>query len=148
MILIPKKCFHMCRFYTSKWAKKAFWILKSKLRANISIWCASVQYCELIPFLRYTLLIGRPPFETNSLKETYSRIKKCEYKIPSTSQISNSAIKIIQATLQPDPKCRPKVEELLNSEFLTSGTYLGIYLSKENVSHINDHKCVSSCMDV
>jgi polo-like kinase 1 len=64
----------------------------------------------MIPFRRYTLLIGRPPFETNSLKETYSWIKKCEYKIPPTSQVSNSAIRIIRATLQPDPKCRPKVE--------------------------------------
>lgn len=122
------KCFHICRYYTIKCVKKAFLILKSQLRSNISFQCASVQYCGLIPFLRYTLLIGRPPFETNSLKETYSRIKKCEYKIPASSQISNSAIKIIRATLQPDPKCRPKVEELLNSEFLTSGTYLCNYL--------------------
>lgn len=30
--------------------------------------------------IMYTLLIGKPPFETNSLKETYSRIKKCEYR--------------------------------------------------------------------
>lgn len=30
--------------------------------------------------IMYTLLIGRPPFETNSLKETYSRIKKCDYR--------------------------------------------------------------------
>ncbi|PNF37082.1 hypothetical protein B7P43_G08090, partial [Cryptotermes secundus] len=68
----------------------------------------------------YTLLIGKPPFETNSLPETYSRIKRCEYKIPASSQISSSAIKMIRATLQLDPKCRPKVEELLNSEFFTS----------------------------
>lgn len=30
--------------------------------------------------IMYTLLMGRPPFETSSLKETYSRIKKCDYK--------------------------------------------------------------------
>lgn len=30
--------------------------------------------------IMYTLLLGKPPFETNSLKETYSRIKKCDYK--------------------------------------------------------------------
>lgn len=30
--------------------------------------------------IMYTLLIGHPPFETNSLKETYAKIKKCEYK--------------------------------------------------------------------
>ncbi|XP_069689709.1 serine/threonine-protein kinase polo [Periplaneta americana] len=69
----------------------------------------------------YTLLIGKPPFETSSLKETYSRIKRCEYKIPPSSQISVPAAKMIRATLQPDPKCRPKVEDLLNNEFFTSG---------------------------
>jgi serine/threonine protein kinase len=73
-------------------------------------------------------LIGKPPFETSSLKETYSRIKRCEYKIPPTTQISSSAVKLIRATLQSDPKCRPKVEELLNSEFFTSGMNACIYL--------------------
>lgn len=28
----------------------------------------------------YTLLVGQPPFETKTLKDTYQRIKKCEYK--------------------------------------------------------------------
>ena len=32
--------------------------------------------------IMYTMLVGKPPFETNSLKETYSKIKKCEYIIP------------------------------------------------------------------
>lgn len=31
---------------------------------------------------RYTLLVGKPPFETSCLKETYLRIKKNEYSIP------------------------------------------------------------------
>lgn len=30
--------------------------------------------------IMYTLLVGKPPFETSSLKETYARIKKCEYR--------------------------------------------------------------------
>lgn len=28
----------------------------------------------------YTLLVGQPPFETKTLRDTYSRIKKCDYK--------------------------------------------------------------------
>ena len=32
--------------------------------------------------IMYTLLVGKPPFETTSLKETYKRIKMCEYIIP------------------------------------------------------------------
>lgn len=30
--------------------------------------------------IMYTLLIGKPPFETRSLKETYSKIKRCDYQ--------------------------------------------------------------------
>lgn len=30
--------------------------------------------------IMYTLLVGKPPFETSSLKETYDRIRKCDYK--------------------------------------------------------------------
>ncbi|KAJ9579498.1 hypothetical protein L9F63_004846, partial [Diploptera punctata] len=71
--------------------------------------------------IMYTLLFGKPPFETRSLKETYARIKKCEYRIPTSMQISPQAIKMIKDSLQSDPKRRPKVEDLLNNEFFTSG---------------------------
>lgn len=30
--------------------------------------------------IMYTLLLGRPPFETKTLKDTYAKIKKCDYK--------------------------------------------------------------------
>ncbi|GBP13006.1 hypothetical protein EVAR_79340_1 [Eumeta japonica] len=29
--------------------------------------------------IMYTLLVGKPPFETSTLKDTYKRIKQCEY---------------------------------------------------------------------
>ena len=32
--------------------------------------------------IAYALLFGRPPFETNEVKLTYSRIKNCEYNFP------------------------------------------------------------------
>jgi len=35
--------------------------------------------------IRYTLLVGKPPFETSCLKETYIRIKKNEYTVPRVS---------------------------------------------------------------
>ena len=38
--------------------------------------------------IMYTLLVGKPPFETTSLKETYKRIKMCEYIIPGKLIIS------------------------------------------------------------
>ncbi|XP_047107046.1 serine/threonine-protein kinase polo [Schistocerca piceifrons] len=71
--------------------------------------------------IMYTLLIGKPPFETSSLKETYSRIKRCEYYLPSQAKISKSAAKLIRQMLQPDPKSRPKISEIPLAEFFTDG---------------------------
>ncbi|KAJ3657246.1 hypothetical protein Zmor_016258 [Zophobas morio] len=69
--------------------------------------------------IMYTLLSGRPPFESSSLKETYSRIKKCQYKI--TGNISASAKQMIMTMLQPDPKSRPNVNQLMVHDFLVNG---------------------------
>lgn len=63
----------------------------------------------------YTLLVGKPPFETSSLKDTYSRIKRNEYRIPST--ISRDARNLIQKLLQSDPKHRPTTENILTDPF-------------------------------
>ena len=46
----------------------------------------------------YTLLVGRPPFETQTLKDTYARIKRNEYHIP--SRIGQSAKNLIARLLQ------------------------------------------------
>jgi polo-like kinase 1 len=39
----------------------------------------------------YTLLIGKPPFETNDVKATYKKIKLNQYCFPDNVQISNEA---------------------------------------------------------
>ncbi|CAM5142588.1 unnamed protein product [Eretmochelys imbricata] len=69
--------------------------------------------------IMYTLLVGKPPFETSCLKETYIRIKKNEYNIP--KHINPVAANLIQKMLRSDPATRPTIDELLNDEFFTSG---------------------------
>uniref|UniRef100_A0A8C2S986 Serine/threonine-protein kinase PLK1 n=1 Tax=Capra hircus TaxID=9925 RepID=A0A8C2S986_CAPHI len=69
--------------------------------------------------IMYTLLVGKPPFETSCLKETYLRIKNNEYSIP--KHINPVASSLIKKMLQPDPSARPTIHELLNDEFFTSG---------------------------
>ncbi|XP_030339137.1 serine/threonine-protein kinase PLK1 [Strigops habroptila] len=69
--------------------------------------------------ITYTLLVGKPPFETPSLKETYIRIKKNQYTIP--KHINPVAANLIQKMLRSDPATRPTIDELLNDEFFTSG---------------------------
>jgi len=67
----------------------------------------------------YTLLVGKPPFETQSLKDTYSRIKRNEYHIP--SKIGPLARNLITRLLQHDPTKRPTVAQILQDDFMTMG---------------------------
>lgn len=68
---------------------------------------------------RYTLLVGKPPFETSCLKDTYTRIKKNEYHIP--SKISVQARNLITKLLRADPSQRPGMDQIIEDEFFTSG---------------------------
>nr|CDJ97580.1 Serine threonine protein kinase-related and POLO box domain containing protein [Haemonchus contortus] len=67
----------------------------------------------------YTLLFGRPPFETKSLKETYSRIKMNQYRVPSSA--GQTVSHLIQNLLAADPAKRPTVKQVLAHDFFRSG---------------------------
>ncbi|TKR86495.1 hypothetical protein L596_011079 [Steinernema carpocapsae] len=67
----------------------------------------------------YTLLIGKPPFETQSLQDTYTRIKKNQYTIP--SRISEYAAKLIKCLLDPVPSQRPTVFNIQKADFFRRG---------------------------
>ncbi|XP_045175493.2 serine/threonine-protein kinase PLK1-like [Mercenaria mercenaria] len=67
----------------------------------------------------FTLLVGKPPFETSNLKDTYTRIKKNEYHIP--SRVSPCARNLIQKLLKADPTERPNMDNIMEDEFFTSG---------------------------
>uniref|UniRef100_A0A3P8ULK4 Serine/threonine-protein kinase PLK n=1 Tax=Cynoglossus semilaevis TaxID=244447 RepID=A0A3P8ULK4_CYNSE len=67
----------------------------------------------------YTLLVGKPPFETSCLKETYTRIKKNNYTIP--WHINPLASTLIKRMLHADPGQRPTIAEVIADEFFTSG---------------------------
>ncbi|XP_019614966.1 PREDICTED: serine/threonine-protein kinase PLK1-like [Branchiostoma belcheri] len=69
--------------------------------------------------IMYTLLCGKPPFETHSLKETYMRIRKNEYFIP--QRVSPTARALIAKLLQSDPGERPTVQQIIDDEWFRSG---------------------------
>lgn len=69
--------------------------------------------------IMYTLLVGKPPFETSSLKETYNRIKQVQYRTP--SHLSKPAMTMITNMLQGTPSKRPPVSKLMKDIFFTSG---------------------------
>lgn len=65
----------------------------------------------------FTLLVGQPPFETKTLKDTYSKIRKCDYRLP--TYMNRLPADMIMAMLQSDPLKRPSVHECSKHPFLT-----------------------------
>ena len=69
----------------------------------------------------YTLIIGKPPFETNNVKETYKRIKNDNYSFPENALISEPSKELIQSILVLDPNKRPNLDQILVSDFFNMG---------------------------
>lgn len=69
----------------------------------------------------YTLLCGRPPFETSNIESTYRKIKTNDYKFPSHCNISDAARNLIKWTLSAKPEARPTLDEIENHDFMTQG---------------------------
>ncbi|XP_021922749.1 serine/threonine-protein kinase PLK1-like [Zootermopsis nevadensis] len=69
--------------------------------------------------IMYAMLVGQPPFETATLKETYARIVGNKYALPPLA--SEPARSLICELLQPKPEDRPKLDEICKHEFFTSG---------------------------
>eukprot|EP01022_Parablepharisma_sp_SALTPOND_P032959 TRINITY_DN87960_c2_g1_i1.p2 TRINITY_DN87960_c2_g1~~TRINITY_DN87960_c2_g1_i1.p2 ORF type:complete len:392 (-),score=18.53 TRINITY_DN87960_c2_g1_i1:626-1801(-) len=65
----------------------------------------------------YTLLIGRPPFETNDVKTTYKRIRINAYSFPDNVPISAPAKDLITKILNLDPAKRLTLDQILEHPF-------------------------------
>lgn len=70
----------------------------------------------------YTLIIGKPPFETQDIKSTYKKIKTCSYDFPEEAKISPAAKSLIGEILVHDPSKRPTLDQILTHEFFNMGT--------------------------
>ncbi|OMJ76924.1 hypothetical protein SteCoe_23590 [Stentor coeruleus] len=69
--------------------------------------------------LMYTMLIGKPPFETNDVKTTYKRIKMNAYTFPESVNISDEAKDLISRILVTDPAERPTIDDMMTHLFFT-----------------------------
>jgi len=68
----------------------------------------------------YTLIIGKPPFETTDVKATYRRIKQNQYSFPEHVPISNEARDLICRILTGDPAARPTLDQIAVHPFMTN----------------------------
>ena len=69
--------------------------------------------------LMYTMLIGRPPFETNDVKTTYRRIRMNAYSFPEHITISSESRDLIEKILVVDPSSRPNLGDIEKHPFFS-----------------------------
>ncbi|KAF3701219.1 Serine/threonine-protein kinase PLK4 [Channa argus] len=65
----------------------------------------------------YAFLMGRPPFDTDTVKHTLSKVVLGEYEMP--SHVSLEAQDLIHQLLQKDPSQRPSLSAVLDHPFMT-----------------------------
>ena len=76
---------------------------------EVDIWSLGVVF--------YTLLFGKPPFESTSVNQTCKLIKNNQYSLPYDHNISKSAIDLIQKVLHLDPNSRCSLKDILSHSF-------------------------------
>ncbi|XP_047466874.1 serine/threonine-protein kinase PLK4 [Mugil cephalus] len=65
----------------------------------------------------YAFLMGRPPFDTDTVKHTLSKVVLGEYEMP--THVSLEAQDLIHQLLQRDPTQRPSLSAVLDHPFMT-----------------------------
>lgn len=70
----------------------------------------------------YTLLVGRPPFETSNIESTYRKIRSNDWAIPSHVTVSESARDLIKWCLAGTPERRPTIDEMMAHPFMQGFT--------------------------
>ncbi|THH04397.1 hypothetical protein EW145_g5554 [Phellinidium pouzarii] len=75
-----------------------------------------------IGVILYTLVIGRPPFQTKEVKTIYKRIRDNEYDFPQERPVSLEVQELIQQILTHDPQQRPTLHEIVDHNFFVTGT--------------------------
>jgi polo-like kinase 1 len=108
----------------------------------------------------YTLIIGRPPYETEDVKETYKRIQDNKYSFPSHIYISEEGRDLIEKILITNPADRLNLEGIRAHPFMcnvkipksmpqytTNFPPNSIFYRKLNSENIKNISDLSTCND-
>ena len=67
--------------------------------------------------ITYTMLVGRPPFQSKNSKATWNKIKKNQYSFPENIYMSRESKNFIASLLKLNPKERLTLDEIMKHEF-------------------------------
>ncbi|XP_044757238.1 serine/threonine-protein kinase PLK4 [Coccinella septempunctata] len=83
--------------------------------------------------LLYTLLVGKPPFDTQGVKSTLTRVVMANYEVP--SHLSPEAKDLIHSLLQKNPKDRMKLDQILEHPFIRRGHVMSSHITNDSGIH-------------
>ena len=89
-------------------------VLEGEHSYEVDVWAIGI--------IIYTLLIGKPPFESRDINITYKHIKEIDFKFPDNAKISYAAIRLIKRILVKNPNDRPSFDDILLDDFFNQGS--------------------------
>ncbi|GAB1864829.1 Serine/threonine-protein kinase PLK4 [Camponotus japonicus] len=79
----------------------------------------------------YTLLVGKPPFDTDAVKSTLTRVVMADYIMP--SYLSDNAKDLIEKLLKKNPKERIRLRDIHKHPFITNIERNRLYNEKNDM---------------